>query len=70
MKNLIRIETRMIDLRKRYIFKAVENNNPMILELIYEYLNFKGGRNLNMITMLCDMYDDLKNKNITNELNN
>ena len=25
MKNLIRIETRMIDLRKRYIFKAVEN---------------------------------------------
>jgi hypothetical protein len=67
---LIRIETRMINLRKRYIFKAVENNNPMILELIYEYLNFKGGRNLSMITMLCDMYDDLKNKKITNELNN
>ena len=41
--NLIRIETRMINLRKRYIFKAIENNNPMILDLISEYLNFKGG---------------------------
>jgi hypothetical protein len=58
--NLIRIETRMINLRKRYIFKAIENNNPMILDLISEYLNFKGGRNLSIITMLCDMYDDLK----------
>jgi len=29
---LIRIETRMINLRKRYKFKAVENNNPMILD--------------------------------------
>jgi len=57
---LIRIETRMINLRKRYIYKAVENKNPMILELIYEYLNFKGGRNLSINTMLCDMYDDLK----------
>jgi hypothetical protein len=57
---LIRIETRMINLRKRYIYKAVENKNPMILDLIYEYLNFKGGRNLSINTMLCDMYDDLK----------
>jgi len=57
---LIRIETRMTNLRKRCIFKAVENNNPMILDLIYEYLNFKGGRNLSINTMLCDMYDDLK----------
>jgi len=37
-----------------------ENNNPMILDLISEYLNYKGGRNLSMNTMLCDMYDDLK----------
>ena len=52
---LIRIETRMINLRKRYIYKAVENKNPMILDLIYEYLNFKGGRNLstNTIFILC-----------------
>ncbi len=49
----------MINLRKKYIFKAVENNNPMILDLIYEYLNFKGGRNLSINTMLCYMYDDL-----------
>jgi hypothetical protein len=32
----------------------------MILDLIYEYLNFKGARNLSINTMLCDMYDDLK----------
>jgi hypothetical protein len=56
----------MINLRKRYIFKAVENNNPMILDLIYEYLNFKGGRNLSINTMLCDMYDDLKIRIIEN----
>jgi hypothetical protein len=48
---LIRIETRMINLRKRYIYKAVENKNPMILDLIYEYLNFKGGRNLHKCTL-------------------
>jgi hypothetical protein len=41
----------------KYISK---NNNPMILDLISEYLNFKGGRNLRMNTMLCEMYDDLK----------
>jgi hypothetical protein len=50
----------LINLRKRYIFKAVENNNPMILDLIYEYLNFKDGRNLSIKKMLCDIYDDLK----------
>ncbi len=51
----------MINLRKSYIFKKqIENNNPIILDLISEYLNYKGGRNLSMNTMLCDMYDDLK----------
>jgi hypothetical protein len=58
--NLIRIETRMTNLRKRYIFKAAENNNPMILDLISEYLNFKSGRNLSMNTIVYDMYGDLK----------
>lgn len=31
--NLIRIEIRMFNLRKRYIFKALENNNPMISDV-------------------------------------
>jgi len=31
--NLIRIEIKMINLRKRYIFKALENNNPMISDV-------------------------------------
>ena len=36
----------MINLRNRYIFKAIDNKNPLIVELIEDYLIFKGGRTL------------------------
>ena len=49
----------MINLRKRYIFKAIDNKNPLILDLIEDYLIFKGGRSLRKNTLLCDVYDDL-----------
>jgi hypothetical protein len=31
-----------LKLRRRYVQKAIINNNPVILELIEEYKNFKG----------------------------
>ena len=66
--NLIRIEVRMINLRKRYIFKAIDNKNPLILDLIEDYLIFKGGRTLRKNTLLCDVYDDLIIKRNLNNL--
>ena len=66
--NLIRIEVRMINLRKRYIFKAIDNKNPLIVELIEDYLIFKGGRTLRKKTILCDVYDDLIIKRNLNNL--
>ena len=68
--NLIRIEVRMINLRKRYIFKAIDNKNPLIVELIEDYLIFKGGRTLRKNTMLCDVYDDLIIRRNLNNLKN
>jgi len=35
------------------------NNNPVILELVEEFKNHKGGRVLTRKTLLCDLYDDL-----------
>ena len=48
------IKDRFDKLRFRYIKKARDNNNPIIKELINEYIRFKGGRSLNCKTLLCD----------------
>jgi hypothetical protein len=48
-------DTRLTTLRKRYVLKAIHNNNPIIKDTISEYLNFSGGRYLNHKTLLCDM---------------
>jgi len=57
--NLETLETRFLKLRRRYVQKAISNNNPVILELIEEFKNYKGGRVLTRKTLLCDLYDDL-----------
>ena len=46
-------------LTRRYVQKAIINNNPVILELIDEYKNYEGGRLLTKKTFLCDLYEDL-----------
>jgi len=53
------LEERFLKLRRRYVQKAIINSNPVIVELIDEYKNFKGGRLLTKKTLLCDLYDDL-----------
>jgi len=34
------LDERFLKLRRRYVQKAIINNNPVILELIEEYKNF------------------------------
>lgn len=58
--NLEMLDTRLKKLRKRYKEKALTNKNPVFNELVIEYLNFKGGRNLKKQTLCCEFYDDLK----------
>ena len=53
--SLCTIKDRLKLLRKRYIRKAIANNNPIIIPVINEYLMFSGGRNLSMNTILCDL---------------
>jgi len=53
------LEERFLKLRRRYVQKAIINSNPVILELIDEFKNFKGGRLLTKKTLLCDLYEDL-----------
>ena len=57
--NIDMIDTRLTSLRKRYVLKAIHNNNPIIKDTISEYLNFSGGRYLNHKTLLCDMREQI-----------
>jgi hypothetical protein len=57
--NIDMIDTRLTTLRKRYVLKAIHNNNPIIKDTISEYLNFSGGRYLNHKTLLCDMREQI-----------
>jgi hypothetical protein len=40
--NIDMIDTRLTNLRKRYVLKAIHNNNLIIKDTISEYLNFSG----------------------------
>ena len=57
--NIDMIETRLTNLRKRCVLKAIHNNNPIINDTISEYLNFSGGRYLNHKTLQCDMHEQI-----------
>ena len=57
--NLETLETRFLKLRRRYVQKAIINNNPVILELVEEFKNYKEGRVPTRKTLLCDFYYDL-----------
>ena len=57
--NIDMIDTRLTNLRKRYVLKAIHNNNPIIKDTISEYLNFSWGRYLNHKTLLCDMREQI-----------
>jgi len=52
------METRLRELKIKYLNKAISNNNPLIKPLHEEFLNFKGGRRLSIKTVFCD-YDFL-----------
>jgi len=49
------LDERFLKLRRRYVQKAIINNNPVILELIEEYKNFKGRRVLTKKTLLMEI---------------
>jgi len=51
---VIKLETRLSELRKKYIEKAVERNNPLVKETISEYNRFKR-KNIKLSTLLCDL---------------
>ena len=57
--SLCTIKDRFKLLRKRYIKKAIANNNPIIISVINEYLMFSVGRNLSVNTILCDLREDI-----------
>ncbi len=48
------METRLDELRKKYIEKAVESNNPLVKETISEYNRFKR-KNIKINPLLCDL---------------
>ena len=51
---------RFKELKKRYIKKTMEFDNPIICPLIEEYKNFANGRNLAIRTPLCDIINQLE----------
>ena len=51
--SIVMIKERFDTLRTRYVEKAIKNENPMILQLVEEYKNFKGGRELEYKKLLC-----------------
>ncbi len=51
---MIKLETRLSELRKKYIEKAVERNNPLVKETISEYNRFKR-KNIKLSTLLCGL---------------
>jgi hypothetical protein len=57
--SLCTIKDRLKLHRKRYIRKAIANNNPIIIPVINEYLMFSGGRILSVNTILCDLREDI-----------
>ena len=48
------MDIRLNELRKKYIEKAVERNNPLVKETISEYNRFKR-RHIKIKTLLCDL---------------
>jgi hypothetical protein len=63
--NIELIKERFDKLRFKYIKKTIDNNNPIIKEVINEYIRFKGGRNLKCKTLLCDVEFSNLNENET-----
>ena len=55
------LSVRFNKLRTRYIAKTISQDNPLTLDLIKDYKNLKGGRNLKYRTLLCDQ-EDLKDE--------
>ena len=57
--NIEMLDVRLLKLRNRYIHKAVTNYNPIMKELINDFINYRGGRNNVKKTLLCEYYDEL-----------
>ena len=53
--NELSMEARLNNLKNRYLHKAIINDNPLIKPLVNEFINFKGGRQLNTRTILCSV---------------
>jgi len=51
---ICKLDVRLNELRKNYIEKAVERNNPLVKETISEYNRFKR-RPVKIKTLLCDL---------------
>jgi hypothetical protein len=48
------LDKRLLNLKRRFITKSIDSNNPIICPLIKEYNDFAGGRELKISTPLCN----------------
>ena len=59
--NLLKLATeapiteRMQSLHEKYMHNAIDTDNPIIQKLIVEYKNYKGGREISVVTPLCSV---------------
>jgi hypothetical protein len=67
---VIQIKERLDELRTRYIEKAIEDNNPLVLDTVREYNRFKN-REIKKATLLCDLSicDQLNDLSINSRMN-
>ena len=49
----LKLEDRMRNLKKRYLSKCIEFDNPIITNLINEYNSYANGRSIKIKTPLC-----------------
>jgi hypothetical protein len=55
----IKLEDRMRDLKKRYLAKCINFDNPVITNLIEEYNSYANGRSIKIKTPLCGILETL-----------
>ena len=58
----ISIDTRLNDLKQRYIQKCIDHTNPVIVPLINEFKSYSNGRQITIRTPLC-LTDEIETHN-------
>ena len=53
LANDISLEERLCNLKENYLKKSISNKNPLIIQLVEEYRNFKNGRVVTVPMVFC-----------------